>query len=228
MNIKKVIDHSLLFGDLSPKSKDILVDMAVPRTVRKNESLFCEGEQGTSIYLMACGAVQLYKSSAEGKDIVIKIARIGEMFAEVILFEKNTYPVSAVAIQKSTVFALHKDAFHEHLAKPDFRNEFITMLMQKQRYLAERVKFLTMHEVDERFFMFVKSQYGARENIRPGISKKDMAAAIGASPESLSRLLLRLRERGQVKWEGGEIKLRRGFWQSWHESWRSQPGDAIQ
>ena len=62
------------------------------------------------------------------------------------------------------------------------------------------------------FFLFLRDHYGAVAAITPSLSKKDIAAAIGATPESLSRLILRLQKRKVIDWKGKELKIAPGFW----------------
>jgi CRP-like cAMP-binding protein len=85
--------------------------------------------------------------------------------------------------------------------------------MRKQRYLADRILYLTGHDVEERFFLFLGEQFGRRDKYRIRLSKKDIAAAIGTIPETLSRLLLRLREEEKIRWEGENLDLAEGFWE---------------
>ena len=82
----------------------------------------------------------------------------------------------------------------------------------KQRYLAERIQELTTKDVEQRFFTFLRSQYGEKEAIHTPLSKKDIAAAIGTTPESLSRLILRLTEDQIIDWQGKEIKILANPW----------------
>ena len=84
--------------------------------------------------------------------------------------------------------------------------------MKKQRYLTERILDLTVHDVEERFCRFLLEQGGRREEYRIDLTKKDVASAIGTTPETLSRLLLKLRTEGSVDWTGGTVHLREGFW----------------
>ena len=78
---------------------------------------------------------------------------------------------------------------------------------------ADRILYLTGHDVEERFFFFLQEQFGRRQEYRIPLSKKDIAAAIGTIPETLSRLLLRLRGEKKIRWEGDNLRLAEGFWE---------------
>jgi CRP-like cAMP-binding protein len=105
-----------------------------------------------------------------------------------------------------------RQGIHRLLAEEDFRNDFIALLMAKQRYLAERIQELTTKDVEHRFFTFLRSQYGEKETIHTPLSKKDIAAAIGTTPESLSRLILRLTDDQVIDWQGREIRILSNPW----------------
>ena len=51
------------------------------------------------------------------------------------------------------------------LMEETFRCDFIAMLMRKQRYLAERILYLTAHEVEDRFFSFSESNLVRKRRI---------------------------------------------------------------
>ena len=87
------------------------------------------------------------------------------------------------------------------------------MLLAKQRYLAEQIFRVSALDVEQRFFHFLSEQYGKREEYHVDVTKKEVAAAIDALPETLSRLLLKLKDEGTVQWEGESLRLRTGFWQ---------------
>jgi CRP-like cAMP-binding protein len=215
IDIRNLLENSGFFRGISEKNIRALAAICIPKTVDKRKILFLEGEKGHSLYILAQGAVQLYKTTADGREIVIKTVRPGEIFGEVILFEKNLYPVSAVTLEKGLLLRLPKLQFDCLLASDSFRRDFIGMLMSKQRYLTERILYLTSHDVEERFFYFLEEQYGRREEYRVSLSKKDIAAAIGTIPETFSRLLLRLKQEGTISWEGERLSLIEGFWSRW-------------
>ncbi len=207
MNSEQRINQSPFFKGLSEKCRQELLLISRPKTIRKREYIFHEGEPGRSMHLLVEGNIQLHKNTEDGREVVIRVVKPGEVFAEVVLFEKDCYPVSARAVTSVEVLAFPRERIHRLLAEESFRNDFISMLMAKQRYLAERIQELTTQDVEQRFFAFLRSQYGEKQCLVTPLSKKDIAAAIGTTPESLSRLILRLTEDGTIEWKGREIRI---------------------
>lgn len=212
--VLKSLEESGFFAGISETGKASLAGICSLKQVGKKDILFHEAEQGDSVYLLVSGAVQLHKTSAEGKEVVIKVIRPGEVFAEVILFEEDCYPVTATAIASSEVLVIPKQGMNALLDREAFRNDFISMLMKKQRYLSARIQYLTSHDVEERFRLFLIEHYGEQEEISCSLSKKDIAAAVGTTPESLSRLILRLKDRGLLSWESATIRVDPLFWKA--------------
>lgn len=213
LDLRGLLTKTDFFQGISEKNTASLAGICIPKTVEARALVFLEGQEGHSMYILAEGAVQLYKTTGEGREVVIKTVKPGEIFGEVVLFEQPAYPVSAVALRRSLLLRIPKVQVDCLLVADSFRRDFIGMLMRKQRYLTERILFLTSHEVEERFFLFLEEQYGRRAQYTVTLSKRDFAAAIGTIPETFSRLLLRLREEGKLRWEGHTLSLPQGFWE---------------
>lgn len=212
MNIELTITQAPFFKGLSEEHRRELASICGLKTIRKRDYLFHEGEKGSSMFLLVDGNIQLHKNTEDGREVVIRVIKPGDVFAEVVLFEKECYPVSARGVTNADVLVFPKDGIHRLLAEESFRNDFIAMLMAKQRYLAERIQELTTQDVEHRFFTFLRSQYGEKERIITPLSKKDIAAAIGTTPESLSRLILRLTNDEIIDWQGREIHILTNPW----------------
>jgi len=215
MNIEKILKQSDYFKGLSEENFRALSLICIPKKIPKRQVLFNEGQKGHSIYLLVYGTVQIFKTSQDGRDVVIKVINSGELFAEVVLFEQTFYPASAVALSDSLVILLPKHQVHCLLVNEKFRNDFINMLMKKQRHLADRILYLTAHDVEERFFLFLVEQYGKKSEYTITLSKKDIAATIGTNPETLSRLILRLKNEKGITWENKCLKLGKRFWEQY-------------
>ncbi len=211
-NARPTIEQAKFFEGISPSSHEAVARTCVPRELRKKAVLFREGDVGEAMYLLARGRIGLHKLTPDGREVPIKVVKPGEVFAEVILFEEKVYPVTAVALTDVLVFKLLRRDLFWLLQKEEFRNDFIAMLLRKQRYLAEKIRQLTSHDVEARFRAFLREQYGERASITAEINKKQLAAAIGTTPETLSRLLLQLKRRKCLRWESRVILAAPSFW----------------
>jgi CRP-like cAMP-binding protein len=214
MDLEKILRNTDFFHGIGDRHLSSLAGISIPKKIGKKQTLFLEGQRGHAVYLLVYGTIQLYKSAPDGRDIVIRVIGQGEMFAEVVLFEQENYPVSAVALEESLVLMLPRRQVHCLLTEEQFRNAFITILMRKQRHLTERILNLTLHDAEERFFLFLMEQYGPREEYDIPLSKKDIAGAIWTNPETFSRLIQRLKQNGTIVWEQKKLRLRKGFWEA--------------
>jgi len=109
----------------------------------RNGILFLEGDTGTGFYALSSGTVKIYKTSPAGQETVLRLQGPGSIFAEVILFESDVYPVSAAAMTPVSAVLIPREHFLGLLDEPRFRNEFIATLMHKQRYLTDRAPLST-------------------------------------------------------------------------------------
>jgi CRP/FNR family transcriptional regulator len=212
MDVFRVLGQAGFFDGISKESKESLSKFCMPGERAKHAVLFREGEPGEAMYLLARGRVSLHKLSPDGREIVIKVMKPGEVFAEVILFEKRFYPVTAIALTEILAFKLLRRDLLNLLRQEDFRNDFIAMLLRKQRYLADKIQQLTSQDVEQRLRAFLIEQYGERDQIQAEINKKQLAAAIGTTPETLSRLLQDLKRRKAMVWKQGIITVAPAFW----------------
>ncbi len=214
INKKDILSRTNLFENISKKNITALADICMPKHCRKRDTLFREGESGSALYILVTGNIQLYKTGPDGREIVIRIIKPGEIFAEVILFEQDFYPVTAVALKTSMMYTIYKIDFLSLLKNENFAGDFFGTLMKKMRYLAQKIQYLSSHDVEDRLFLFLEEHHGPVEKIVPSISKKDIAMAIGTTPETLSRLLLRLNNESKLIWEGKTITIPSSIWQA--------------
>ena len=205
MDLTAIFRDIPLFEHLSGRSRRALAEAASLKSLKKKELLFREGDEGSDIFILVHGSVQLYKLTADGKEMVVKLPRRGEIFAEVVLFERSAYPVNARALEDTVLVAISSRQFAEFLEQPDFRNDFIANLFKRLRFLVDRIEYLSSQDVEERFYAFLDNQFGDSSTISISLSKKDVATIIGTTPESLSRLIARLKRAGTLSWEGDTI-----------------------
>lgn len=207
-----MIGKSSFFAGLPLDACRELAAVVRIRSLPRRVLLFSEAQAGSEVFLLLAGAIQLHKTSPDGSETVIRVVRPGEVFAEVVLFERAEYPVTARALRPSAVAALPCRRVRALLDRPAFRDAFIAAMLRRQRYLAERVRELTAYDVEQRFLRFLAGHYGKRIEVSVDLTKKDIAAAIGATPETFSRLIKRMESAGGFQWRGRRIAIAPEVW----------------
>ncbi len=207
INIFEVLSRVLLFENLTERQIRNIADIARVKEVSKREHIFLSGDGGDHFYILSTGAVQLYNISKDGREIVVKVVKSGELFGEVILFESESYPVSAVALKPSLLFAIPRDKFLILLDDAAFRSSFIGQIMKKLRFLTNQIHYLSDYDVEDRLILFFHERYGCCKKFTVDIAKKDIAAAIGTTSETLSRTIGRLQREDLLEWKGKVVSL---------------------
>jgi len=212
MTADELLSKTELFHDLPDALRRKVASKGKLRSYQKNATLFNQSDEGSTFYVLSSGFVKLLKFSPDGKEVMVRMVKPNETFAEVILFEDKEYPVTAVTGEDCELFELHKSAFRELLADEQFRSGFFAMLMSRMRYLAERIVYVSAYDVEERFFRFLIERYGKKNEYLITMPKKDIASAMGTIPETFSRLMMRLKQRRIISWEGDILTVQPGYW----------------
>jgi CRP/FNR family transcriptional regulator len=207
--LRAYIKSSELLGTLSAEHQERLAAGARLRQFDSGEFVFSQGTEGRAFFVLCRGSVKVYRTSPDGREAVVKILGPGEIFGEVILFRPMPFPASAVCLAETALIEIDRGRLLGLLEDSAFRLDFIGILMEKLAYLNQRVYMLGALDVEERFFLHIISNYGVQDEYELDLSKKDLAAAIGTVPETLSRLLNRLRSRGTIAWEGNRFSIDR-------------------
>ena len=221
-DFKDTIKNSLFFGGISAELASRMEKAAKPESFARDEMIFFEGDRGEKFFFVAEGLVKIYKSTDSAKEVVLRHIRSGEMFGEVILFESETYPVNAVAMRDTQLYSIRRDMFLKMLEEHEFVRYFTGSLFRKMRYLADRVAFLNAYDVEERFFLFIDEHFGLNPEIKTDLTKAEVAEAIGTIPETMSRLLARLRLNRLVEWDRDGIRMNAGYARSVVERIRAE------
>lgn len=176
----------------------------------RKQLLFSEGDCGSELFFLASGCVKLYRSTADGKEVVIRFIGPGEYFAEILLQLKGRYPVSAISIEPSELLAIDARKILAHIEKnPDVAMYFIGALSQRIKYLLGMIEQLTLVDIRQRFinYLLALQTKSSKTAVELPAAKGEIALLLGTTPETFSRLLKKLVLEGQIQMEGRTITL---------------------
>ncbi len=102
-----------MFGGLSQRDFQHIVDTLVPRTVLAGETIIRQGERGNSLYLVARGVVAVLVSSEGGAPVRVASLHAGDFFGEMALLTDETRSATVKAATDCRLFELSRASVYE-------------------------------------------------------------------------------------------------------------------
>ncbi len=188
-----------------------LASIVVKRSYVKGDLIFSEGEEGKGFFGIISGLVKIFKMSMNGREHILHLLGPGDIFAEVILSkEAGLYPAHAVALKDSELLFFPKDRF-ERLIKGNFKFSIglFTLFSQRLRQLVHKIEELSLKEVPSRLatYLLLLAKNQEDKEITLAINKMDLALYLGTTPETLSRAIKKLRDRGMISVQGKRVVI---------------------
>lgn len=180
------------------------------------ECIILAGQQASHFYYIENGEVRLFKTDTKGRDIEIRRARDGQIFAEVFVFAGQNYAVSAESVTACTLISFAKaDVLARTRQHPDLAEFFLKTLARRCLQLNQSIENLSLDQLPVRLARYVANRIPAhlaeplpKNLILPlPIPKKALAEQLGTVPETLSRTLDQLHRDELLTIEGKIIRI---------------------
>ena len=199
-----------LFAGLAPEARQRVIAAAVPRTYRKGQLLFVEGDPGESLIVLRRGAVAIFRTAPTGERAMLTVVRPPDVLGEVSLLDASTRSASAEAIEDCTALALSRAAFMD-LVRSNPR-----MLDAVMRSLGALIRRLTEQNADY-VFLDLPGRVAktlvrlAGDSPAPlvtiDLTQSQLAEMAGGSRQSVNQAIGSFANRGWLRTEGRRIVL---------------------
>lgn len=206
-----ILEHAL-FQDIKRKETHKLTEIADIVDLSKNQKLFFCGQKLDSVYFVLKGALRLYRNSVNSdKSFLSSISKKGDAVALETLFQnRDTVNYSVDALEDSTILLLDRGKLRGIIDQnPIIKANLLNYLSNQVYELNDSCYSLALTEVSERLMIFLK-QESLKANAQSfdlEISKTDLAAMLATVPATLSRVMAKLSEEGQISVDGSLINL---------------------
>lgn len=202
-----------MFVGLSSEAIEAIASFVVSKNLAKGDYLFRQGDRAHGFYIVQRGAINVHRVSASGKEQVIHLFRPVESFAEAALATEGGYPADARATEETTVLLVPKAEFIELLRRrPELSLRMLGSMSQHLRVVVGLVDDLTLKDIETRvanwFLRRCPQPLVRREvEIRLEGTKRMLAAELGATSETLSRTLAKLRDAKLLRITGNRFTV---------------------
>lgn len=179
----------------------------------RDEVLFHRGEQATGFYFVESGRIQLTVANRMGSTTTVEIIGADETFGEAVVFLAEPFPVTASALVPSTVYFICSQLVDAMLSRdPRTARRLLANLSMRNHRLVADVAALTLESATQRVVTYLLRQVPApwptgAVRVELPDAKRVVADRLSLTPESLSRALRRLADRGLVDVNGPSIRF---------------------
>jgi CRP-like cAMP-binding protein len=197
-----------LFMHLDDAQLRRLAEVAQPRRLAAEETLFLQDDEAGAFFLLAEGRLKVFKLLRDGRTATIRHVDPGQTFAEAALFHE-TYPSSTETLTECLLYRFDKEqTLALLLAEPQLAVNLLAAMAHLLGLLNRRVEELLL-PVPARLARYLLAR--ADEQLEPAalprgprvitlpVSKRELAARLGTVPETLSRTFDRLRRAEVVR-----------------------------
>ena len=177
------------------------------RHYKKKDLIFREGEHPRWLYFVESGKVKIFKTSDDGRELIVKVAKAGDFLGFLALFKEDAYPESAAALEDCSIKLVPKQDFAALVfGNRDVNARFIKMLAN---HIAEREQQLIELAYDSVRKRVATALAQLCDQSGPVIEllREDLAALAGTAKETLIRTLTDFKNEGMVGITDGVVTV---------------------
>ena len=207
--------RAYLFAEMSEPHLQAVINNAQETHLNLGAVLFRQGQPAERFFFVRDGLVKLFRLSPEGDEKIIEIIRPGETFAEAVMFmgPQARYPVSAEAVNESRLYAFEGKSFLNLLRESnDAVFGLLGSMSRRLHMLVNQIDSLTLQNATYRLVAYLLEQIPRDVKTSPEVQlttpKGVIASRLAIQPETLSRILAKLRQGNLIEVQGNHITVR--------------------
>ena len=167
---------------------------------KRGQIIFQEGANPIGLYCVNKGKIKLYKYASDGRDQIVRIAKEGDFLGYSSLLGGLPYPVSAAAIEDSTVCHIPRSVvFSVFKENHRFSQGLIKLLCETIDTSIDKMADLAYKPVRGRVaeaLLLLYNSYKTADNPTGivTITREDLASLVGTVKETAIRVLKEFKE----------------------------------
>jgi CRP/FNR family transcriptional regulator len=185
-----------LFTSLPKPALERLAAIVSIKRAPRGHCIFTEGDPAEGLYIVRQGQVRVYKVSPAGKEQTLHIFGPQQPVGEAAVFAGKPYPANAECLQDTELLYFRREDFvriiHQY---PEVALSMMAVMARRLMQFTHLVENLALKEAPTRlaaYILHLSERQGESDTVDIEFSKRALAGILGATPETLSRVLARL------------------------------------
>jgi CRP-like cAMP-binding protein len=204
-----------VFGELAEEDLRHVAEVTVPRRFAAGESVFREGDDSDTCYVVHSGHARAIREHPDGRQITLAIFGPGDIFGELAMFDDERRSATVEATDEVELLGILGGDMRRLLRQhPDMAVKLVISLGRRLRAANERLASQSFQTVQSRVAAVLEQLVeqaraeGADERDVPVVATQaDLAKLAGSSRESASRFLAVLERAGVISQGRGRLTV---------------------
>lgn len=212
MDVTAIADYlgvSPVFAPLDPGDRLALATRMRPRQFQRNEVIFHRDDVAGHVYLIASGTVKISVQEEGGQEVVVALARGGDVFGELALFDDGPRSATVTALTETMTLTLANRDFTSVLEQsPGAMKELLALLARRIRHSTGHIEDLVFLDLSGRVAKCLLDQdevLGGSGTLH--FTQEVIASFVGATRVAVNRVLVDLERRGAVRLGRGHVEI---------------------
>ncbi len=185
-------------AELAAEARALFQPWFVERRFEAGELLWREGERTGLLVALRSGRVKVYRLLPTGRAVTLFLFGPDDVFGFLPFLDGGAYPAYAQALDEVNADVMPRSALLDAVrARPEAALTLLSLLGRRLREAFDRIESLSTPGVAARVAAAIHALRPAGAGAGPSVvefpvSAAELAAAIGVTPETLSRAISRL------------------------------------
>ena len=204
-----------VFGELAEEDLRHVADVTVPRRFAAGESVFREGDDSDTCYVVDAGHARAIREHPDGRQITLAIFGPGDIFGELAMFDDENRSATIETLDEVEALAIlgsdMRRLMREH---PGIAVKLVTAMGRRLRDANQRLANQSFQTVQSRVAAVLeqlveqaRSEGADERDVQVVATQADLAKLAGSSRESASRFLAVLERAGVISQGRGRLTV---------------------
>jgi CRP-like cAMP-binding protein len=205
--VDEVLAKAGLFQGIAEEAAEAVASSLEYGDYGRGETVFSEGEQGDTLYIVLEGKVKIGRRAADGRENMLSVMGPSDMFGELSLFDPGPRTATATVVTDARLASLAHVALRPWLTnRPEIAEQLLRVLARRLRRTNDALADLIFTDVPGRVakqLLALSERFGSAEadglRVHHDLTQEELAQLVGASRETVNKALADFASRGWVR-----------------------------
>jgi CRP/FNR family cyclic AMP-dependent transcriptional regulator len=205
--VDEVLAKAGLFQGIAEEAAEAVAASLEYGDYGRGETVFNEGEQGDTLYIVLSGKVKIGRRAVDGRENMLSVMGPSDMFGELSLFDPGPRTATATVVTDARLASLAHSSLRPWITdRPEIAEQLLRVLARRLRRTNDALADLIFTDVPGRVakqLLALSERFGSEEpdglRVHHDLTQEELAQLVGASRETVNKALADFASRGWVR-----------------------------